>query len=282
MTTIPDYLKKLLHQYDCVVVPDLGGFLARYQPARFEPKPVDTADAGLGRFMPPRKGLAFNEALKLDDGILTNYVMLHESLSREATQQRIGQFVAEVRERSQRTGSYVIDGVGMLVMNAEGRFEFEPELRQNFLGNAYGLPVLDVQVHTADQPVQGIGMGVGLMKPGVSAGSRIEEPEVEEILALDSDDVRPMPGRYGWRWAAAAAVVGSLGLLGYLSGAGSSRFQQGSLNPAGLLKIPAYLNRSIQGVLTEKNQQKTETIRPGTAAAIVSARTGTAELPKPV
>jgi cell division septation protein DedD len=77
-------------------------------------------------------------------------------------------------------------------------------------------------------------------------------------------------------------VVGSLGLLGYLSGAGSSRFQQGSLNPAGLLKIPAYLNRSIQEVLTEKNQQKTETIRPGTAVAIASARTGTAELPRPV
>jgi hypothetical protein len=64
MTAIPEYLKKLLYQYDCVVVPDLGGFLTQHQPARFElasPDRIarrDAARLGPGRleFIRPANG----------------------------------------------------------------------------------------------------------------------------------------------------------------------------------------------------------------------------------
>jgi hypothetical protein len=62
MASVNDYLKKLLYQYDCIVVPELGAFLTHYQPASF------TESSGL--YLPPRKRVAFNEALRLDDGIL--------------------------------------------------------------------------------------------------------------------------------------------------------------------------------------------------------------------
>ncbi|WP_232326005.1 hypothetical protein [Spirosoma montaniterrae] len=35
MASVNEYLKKLLYQYDCVVVPELGAFLTHYQSASF-------------------------------------------------------------------------------------------------------------------------------------------------------------------------------------------------------------------------------------------------------
>ncbi|MDB5242229.1 MAG: sporulation protein, partial [Spirosoma sp.] len=68
MASVNDYLKKLLYQYECIIVPELGAFLTHYQAASF------TESSGL--YLPPRKRVAFNEALRLDDGILVNYIML--------------------------------------------------------------------------------------------------------------------------------------------------------------------------------------------------------------
>lgn len=45
MASVNDYLKKLLYQYDCIVVPELGAFLTHYQSA------VYTETSGL--YLPP-------------------------------------------------------------------------------------------------------------------------------------------------------------------------------------------------------------------------------------
>ncbi len=273
MVSIADYLKKLLYQYDCVVVPELGGFLTQHQPAHFElassaialrPNLMrsDVVESGVGRYMPPRKRLAFNEALRLDDGILLNYVMLHESLTRETAQHRISAFVSEVNDRIQRSGSYTLDGIGMLTQNAEGRFQFEPQLRQNFLGDAYGLPIIDVVAGavqpsvqlTLAQPEKALSTStdsanVGLVMMGV------EEPDVEEVLAETDADIRPLgTSRSFWRWAAAAVLIGSVGTVGYLFGTDPGRFQEGSLSPANLLQIPASVSESVQAMWDKVNQ----------------------------
>ncbi len=285
MTPIADYLKKLLYQYDCVVVPDLGGFLTHHQPARFElasstgSSSTEVAYSGVGRFMPPRKRLAFNEALRLDDGILTNYVMLHESLTRDAAQQRIGQFVAEVRDRIQRTGSHTLDGIGMLTVNGEGRFQFEPQLRQNFLGDAYGLPVIEAMSGVSTLPVRAAASSAVETAPAVIGlvNVEVEEPEVEEVFAHEDTGIRPLLTRGAiWRWAAAVALVGSLGTVGYLFGTDAGRFQQGSLSPANLLQIPASLSDSYQAMVAGWNRPATPVTAPTKIIQVVTATPVTA------
>ncbi len=48
MASVNNYLKKLLYQYDCIVVPELGAFLTHYQSAVF------TESSGL--YLPPVSG----------------------------------------------------------------------------------------------------------------------------------------------------------------------------------------------------------------------------------
>ena len=46
------YIVQLLHQHDCVIIPDFGGFVAQYKPA--------TLDSVTGFYSPPSKQILFN------------------------------------------------------------------------------------------------------------------------------------------------------------------------------------------------------------------------------
>lgn len=226
MAPVNDYLKKLLYQYNCVVVPDLGAFLTHYQAAAF------TEESGV--YMPPRKRVAFNEALRLDDGILTNYIMLHEPVGRDGAQRHISTFVAELRHQVSATGRFELEGIGTFTLNEEDRLQFNPSLRHNFFGEAYGMSPLSVQT-AQRQP-----------EPALEA---VPVTAVGPVLVRDEDTTLTpyRPQRSYWRVAAIALLVGSLGALSYFSVINPGQPFQSSLDPAGLLRIPAaMLERSTK------------------------------------
>jgi hypothetical protein len=233
MRPVSDYLKKLLYQYDCLVVPALGGFLTHGVPATYH--------EATGQYLPPRRKVAFNEALRLDDGILLNYIMLHENCSREVALQAITDFVTTLKRQANTQGSFTIDGIGMFSVNTEQNLQFDPELRNNFLGNAYGfqpltltkqmvhpaVPVLDKAVEVRPLPVTAL----AVVQPEPASGS------IAEVMPMPT-----MPRRTGtWQWAAAALLVGTLGLVSYLSVIAPNQSLQSSLNPANWLVAPVSL-----------------------------------------
>ncbi|CCH53502.1 hypothetical protein BN8_02601 [Fibrisoma limi BUZ 3] len=258
MATVNEYLKKLLYQYDCIVVPELGAFLTHYQSASF------TESQGV--YLPPRKRLAFNEALRLDDGILMNYLMLHEQLNREDAQRRISSFVADLRREVQQTGRFEIEGVGTFTRNEEDRLQFDPNLRHNFHGESYGLTSVSAQVigHQAEPAaIEAV--------PVTALGPVLHEDVVEETALMPLQ--RP---RSYWRVAAAVLLVGSLGAVSYLSVLKPGQPLQSSLNPANLLtSVPAVF------------QSAEETAKPASAAPryvakpVETAPTTTVETPAP-
>ena len=220
MAAVSAYLKKLLYQYDCVVVPELGAFLTHYQSAVF------TENSSL--YLPPRKRVAFNEALRFDDGILANYIMFHEPLTREGAQRHISQFVGELRQQVVTVGRFEIDGIGTFTQNDEGRLQFDPSLRHNFFGEAYGMSALSVQV--TNQQLQ--------LEPALEA---VPVTALGPVLVRDEDTVLMpyRPARSYWRVAAIALLVGSLGALSYFSVIKPGQPLQSSLDPANLLRVPA-------------------------------------------
>jgi cell division septation protein DedD len=220
MASVNEYLKKLLYQYDCVVVPELGAFLTHYQVATF----VESS----GLYLPPRKRVAFNEALRLDDGILANYIMLHEPLTREGAQRHIARFVDELRQQIQDQGHFDLDGVGTFTHNEESRLQFEPSLRHNFFGDAYGMTTLAARalVPQAIEPQ--------LVEPTTTlALGPVRQVEHEPVFM-------PLPAnRSYWRYAAAVLLIGSLGLVSYFSVIKPGQPLQSSIDPANLFRMPA-------------------------------------------
>lgn len=218
MASVNDYLKKLLYQYDCVVVPELGAFLTHYQSAAF------TETSGL--YLPPRKRVAFNEALRFDDGILANYIMLHEPVTRDGAQRHISQFVTNLRQQVVENARFELEGIGTFTQNDEGRLQFVPGLRHNFFGEAYGMTAIQAQlIQQQPQP-----------EPVLDA---VPVTTLGPVLANDSDAVLTpyRPVRPYWRVAAAALLIGSLGTLSYFSVLNPDQPYQSSLDPANLLRV---------------------------------------------
>ena len=70
---LEQYISKLLYQYDCVIVPGLGGFVANYKSATIQPVQ--------NTFSPPSKGISFNKNLNNNDGLLANFIAQEETVS---------------------------------------------------------------------------------------------------------------------------------------------------------------------------------------------------------
>mgnify|MGYP006299101073 CR=1 FL=1 len=76
MSTLSKYISDLLFLHNCVIVPELGGFVAEFRSA--------VIDDQREMIYPPSKSLAFNNALRRNDGLLVNYIAHKRELTYEA------------------------------------------------------------------------------------------------------------------------------------------------------------------------------------------------------
>lgn len=131
---IERHIKTLLYDYDCVVIPGFGGFITHYVPAEIHPI--------RHTFLPASKSVAFNEKLKVNDGLLEKYVSQEEKVSIEEAAHLIANFVFELKKQLKEKNRFTFDEVGTLFINHEYRLQFEPENKVNFNNNSFGLPEL--------------------------------------------------------------------------------------------------------------------------------------------
>ncbi len=173
-------IHELLQCHDCVIVPELGGFLTHYRPSRLdEPRQL---------IHPPSKDLSFNKHLVRNDGLLSDRVASTNRIDLPAANARIAAKVNEWRGILGRDGRLELDKVGVLFHDAERNLRFEPDRRTNLLRAAYGLRPL----------------------PAVPAPVKKEEVPVEPLLTKEERN----GGRAtNWLWAAAtvSALVFGLG-----------------------------------------------------------------------
>ena len=269
MASVGAYLKKLLFQYDCVVVPELGGFLTHYQPASFV--------ADTGQFLPPRKRLAFNEALRLDDGILINYIMLHASLSRDDAGRMIGDFVNDLKQHVLLAGSFSVEGIGLFTPNVEGKLQFDPELRHNFFGESFGMTAILAERVTAI-PVEAVDAEEVTPIYSLGLARRETVPEAGPFVQVSHP-------RLLLRWAAAALLVGSLGAVSYVTVLEPGGPMESSLNPTNWFRVPAWLQADSRQDVAPANEIATArpmaVVKPP-VAVVVSAPTTTQTTEVPV
>jgi len=125
------YLVELLRLHDCVIVPDLGGFVTNYRAAEM--------DLANNSFNPPVKEIIFTAKLSKNDGLLVNYISETEGVGYFEARQIISEFVDEIWSKLENGEKIEFHNVGSLQYDRNEKLIFEPEVHENFLLEAYGM-----------------------------------------------------------------------------------------------------------------------------------------------
>ena len=130
------HIEILLLDNDCVIVPDLGGFMAHYSEAHY-----DDSDQ---IFLPPSRTLGFNPALKMNDSLLAQSYIEAYDISYPEALKRIEDEVNELRQHIENEGYYELNDIGVLRVNEYGSYEFEPCEAGILTPALYGLSSVEI------------------------------------------------------------------------------------------------------------------------------------------
>jgi len=130
MIDLSKYIYELLHSHECVVVPELGGFIMRKKNA--------VVYVAQNLFAPPSKYLHFNAQLTHNDGLLAHHVSKETGTTYEKALQDIHEAVSDILYQLYKGKSVDFAHIGA-ICNQNGFLKFEPASEQNIQDESYGL-----------------------------------------------------------------------------------------------------------------------------------------------
>ncbi len=134
---LADHLRPLLRDHDCVIIPDFGGLVAEYTPARVQP-------GGRHVLSPPTRQVAFNQVLTRNDGLLVDALRQHLNVPAAEAREALRQAVATLHRDLQTQQRTELPGIGVFRQVAGRGLQFEYMGTDNLLTAAFGLPELTV------------------------------------------------------------------------------------------------------------------------------------------
>ncbi len=155
--TIITLIEESLLSYDCVIIPQFGGFVLNTKDFTF--------DKSTSTIYPKRKWVAFNERLRSDDGVLAMALAQKTGLKQKEAFKAIHEFAQTLNQRIQAGEEFVLGKVGTFSLRNESKINFEPNPDTNFDLAQFGL-----------LPVQ--------LKPKVQKPVLISNPVVESMVDL--------------------------------------------------------------------------------------------------
>lgn len=124
------YISDLLYRYECVIVPNFGGFVTNETSAK--------VNHFTHSFYPPSKQISFNSHLKHNDGLLANYIASVENCSFNVAVSKI-QSVVNKWKSTLLVEAIEISKIGNITLSKEGKLLFEPTVSENYLTSSFGL-----------------------------------------------------------------------------------------------------------------------------------------------
>lgn len=207
---VEKHIKHLLYNHDCVIIPDFGGLITRYVPARINPVKHT--------LVPPSKKIAFNEKLVLNDGLLISTIAYTNNITKEEARQLVMSFVHEVRNRLDSEQRFELTDIGVFKYNHERKLVFDYTEGDNLLEASFGLPEI------------------------VARPIRHEEPAVLRTLIKERQAAEAAPARKpfkarlkrAYHVAAGLALTGLVGATLYMLSL-QTDYNLSSLNPISLI-----------------------------------------------
>ncbi|MBO5957911.1 MAG: SPOR domain-containing protein [Bacteroidales bacterium] len=127
---ITNYLKELLNDNECVIIPEFGAFISKRHSA--------TIDYANHSFIPPFKEIVFNDKLTNNDEILVDFISKKENISKEDSFTKILNFVNQTAAILDVNNEYVMEGLGKM-RKFGNDYVFEVSHSENLLGDSFGL-----------------------------------------------------------------------------------------------------------------------------------------------
>jgi len=134
--SLTHYISELLYRYDCVIIPEFGGFVTQIKHS--------SIDKQAYTIHPPSKQLSFNARLLKNDGILVNFIAEQNDSTYKEAGIWLDQEVNQWRKLLNFESLY-LPKIGRLVTGSEGQLVFEPENSTNFLTSSFGLSTVRAQ-----------------------------------------------------------------------------------------------------------------------------------------
>ena len=141
------YIEFLLPKHNCVIIPDLGGFVVNIEPARFGEN---------YQIIAPTYSLIFNQLLRYNDGLLATSISETENISYEVACTKIKDAVKQIKTALLQSGTYNCGNLGTLKLTTNDDIAFERNQAMTY-PSSYGLTnveLLPLQALVAndDQP----------------------------------------------------------------------------------------------------------------------------------
>ncbi len=131
---LDSHIEQLLMRHECVIVPNIGGFVVQRQNAHI--------DMSTGCLLPPSFTVGFNAQLVLNDSLIVQSYMEHYDYSYGEALNIIEDEVAQISEHIASGKSWEIYGVGTIALNAEGSYVFEPQSEGLLTPALFGLSAI--------------------------------------------------------------------------------------------------------------------------------------------
>lgn len=187
-------LDRLLAEHNCVVIPEFGGFIGSYRPARLRVKE--------GLVEPPGKQLSFNPRLLRQDGLLVDALASREGIGYAEAETRIQSFSEHCKKELQSQRLLRLPGIGKLLLEGGDKIRFAPQEPNAHWQDAFGLPQLALEAQ--------------LRSRQATEAAILEERHEPVFKDQDTEPVimdRWSPRKWGWAAAALLVLFGTWQIL---------------------------------------------------------------------
>ena len=118
MTEFYSFLEHLLYEHECVIIPQLGGFVVNAKDFTFNEQE--------GKIYPKKKYVAFNEKLKTDDRLLSTEWAKKRAISLKEASLEIAELSKRLKSELTSSGTVQLGILGTFTLNQENRISFSP------------------------------------------------------------------------------------------------------------------------------------------------------------
>lgn len=184
-------LEKLLHKYECVIIPDFGGFIVRDSPSNFNNSKTV--------IKPTSKHIFFNPHLVKNDGLLYNEIQLAKAFTYSEAVEYCQSVISVYKQMMHDNGSVRFGQLGTFFQGKENNFWFSPSTTLNLSLDAYGLFPVDLKTKSFQETTKALEL----------VSTDVEEVKIFEMVP-DNKPIEPVerPNRVSIKaWLVAASLA---------------------------------------------------------------------------